>query len=369
MQCRHQVLLSIAVIYRRRRDIEALSCLAVCAYLLSSSVLTPNSKLTECRKFVADKRCRSNVLCFLPGQFVFEHGLLKFRGRLDKKYIEKHFPKAKFIDQDAIHRVSVPIGHPALEALANYFSKAPRSSRELGEPFVGDLLHRKDKTTIKYANAAVSLFDTYGLGAQGASRFFLLFWEEYMLYLRATFVQEEFQGAEEKDFSLGFEVFGYGNNLKEFGTNIVKNRFVLPNTNLSARLARILPEIELRDIGNVPNIKKKIELTSGWNKMGTRAAFLKLALRKNVSIVSLCAFRSFFLLAVELNMEFIPYNTAEKFLTSKSLKKFQRTIEHSDERNRQPIFSSTNVRYIKYVKDINEADPTIEGTNKRRREA
>lgn len=365
LQCRQQVLLSVSVIYRRRRDIEALSLLAVCSYMLSCSVLTPNAKLTECTKFIAENRCNFNVLCFLPGQFEFASGVLKFGGCLDKKYINLHFPKANYVDQGVTSLVISPIGNPALEQLASHFSSETRTRQELGTKFDGQLLYRLDPTTVKYANTAISLFNTYGLGAQGASRFFLLFWQEYMIYVRDRFVHRDYQCETLGEFSLGFECFGYGNNLKQFGDNIVKNPYK-SKVSLEDRFARLLPAIELSDLGNVTSITKKICFEGGWNKFGSRGAYLKLALNPLVNITSLHAFRAFFLLAVKLNMEYIPYNSAKKLLLAAGTKpRFQRTIGYTVDGDEKPTF--TDDCFLEDIAAINDGVPVVEESNKRRR--
>lgn len=359
--------MSIAVIYRRRRDIEALSCLAVCAYLLSSSVLTPNSKLTECMRFVSKNRCKSNVLCFLPGQFVFEHGALNFCGRLDKKYIKKHFPKANYVDLDVIRQVSVPIGNSDLEELAGQFSTVSRPN-EVGAKFEGELMYRSDALTVGYANAAYSLFTTYGLGAQGASRFFLLFWEEYMVHVRTRFVADEFKGEDLEQFSLGFECFGYQNDLKEFGTRITKSVYNVKNSTLSDRFSRLLPEISMTDMNNIPAIIKKVKLDGNWDKFGSRAAYLKLALNPGVHLHKLYGFRAFFLLAVHLHMEYIPNNSAKKLMmATEYVTKFQRTIPITKEGHKKPVFMRENTIYGELVADIEAGETEERGEHKRRR--
>ncbi|KAI8046959.1 hypothetical protein BDF21DRAFT_486936, partial [Thamnidium elegans] len=340
LQCRQKVLLSLAAEYRKRTDVQALSAVALCAYMLSSQILAPNQTLFECRKF-----------------FQVLNNVVSFRGRFDKKYLEKHFPKAKISANMARQTKALLSGIkcPQLAQLAEKFSSLPRKKSELGVLYKGTNLYNSRGSVEQYATSARAIFDKHGLGAQGASRFFQLFWEEYMMLVREHWVDSEFKKGSIEEYSLGFECFGYGNNLKQFGVNVKKTDYAQPNP-LSLRLQFLLPEILAADIGNVSAIGKKIKMTKAWEMFGSRGAYLQLALNEGVSLGSLSAFREFFILAVRLFMEYLPYNSGQKLLVGeKGLTRFQRTINHTKAGDRKPTLEQDFVE-DKYVQIIRRAD-------------
>ncbi|GAA5808408.1 hypothetical protein MFLAVUS_001799 [Mucor flavus] len=310
LQCRQKVLLSLAAVYKKRIDAEALSALALCAYMLS--------------KFVNRYRRRSNVLCFLPNQFKVVNSVVSFRGRLAKKYLDKQFPKAKLLNvlSRQTKMIVTDIKSPELVQLVGKFSSLPRNKSEIGTHYNGPNLFNSRESVVHYAKVAREIFDKHGLGAQGAGRFLQLFWEEYMLLVRDHWVDPEYKKSSIEEYSLGFECFGYDNNVKT-------TPYKLSNS-LSVRLQFLLPEIETSDIGDIAAISQKIKMTKAWEMFGSRGAYLQLALNQGVSLRSLTSFRKFFLLATHSFMECIPLSSGQKFLVGeKGLARFQRTIGHS----------------------------------------
>lgn len=366
LQCRQKVLLSLAAVYKKRIDAEALSALALCAYMLSSQVIAPNAKLYECRKFVNRYRRRSNVLCFLPNQFKVVNSVVSFRGRLAKKYLDKQFPKAKLLNvlSRQTKMIVTDIKSPELVQLVGKFSSLPRNKSEIGTHYNGPNLFNSRESVVHYAKVAREIFDKHGLGAQGAGRFLQLFWEEYMLLVRDHWVDPEYKKSSIEEYSLGFECFGYDNNVKT-------TPYKLSNS-LSVRLQFLLPEIETSDIGDIAAISQKIKMTKAWEMFGSRGAYLQLALNQGVSLRSLTSFRKFFLLATHSFMECIPLSSGQKFLVGeKGLARFQRTIGHSKQGNQKPRWEegfdkNSEVMFIRETDELVTAAGPSE-SNKRRR--
>ncbi|GAA5817747.1 hypothetical protein MFLAVUS_011298 [Mucor flavus] len=385
LQCRQKVLLSLAAVYKKRIDAEALSALALCAYMLSSQVIAPNAKLYECRKFVNRYRRRSNVLCFLPNQFKVVNSVVSFRGRLAKKYLDKQFPKAKLLNvlSRQTKMIVTDIKSPELVQLVGKFSSLPRNKSEIGTHYNGPNLFNSRESVVHYAKVAREIFDKHGLGAQGAGRFLQLFWEEYMLLVRDHWVDPEYKKSSIEEYSLGFECFGYDNNVK---TTPYK---------LSNSLSFLLPEIETSDIGDIAAIEdcprllkgitnltvmlyykefmiQKIKMTKAWEMFGSRGAYLQLALNQGVSLRSLTSFRKFFLLATHSFMECIPLSSGQKFLVGeKGLARFQRTIGHSKQGDQKPRWEegtdkNSEVMFIRETDELVTAAGPSE-SNKRRR--
>jgi hypothetical protein len=322
--------LNLAATFKKRVDIEALSALNLCGYILSSQVFGANAKLYECRKFIAKNRCKNNLLCLLPGQFTaVNNESFSFTGRFDNVYLSKQFPKTRLSNflVSGANLVQSNIKNPQLARLVGKFPSWTRIKNDIGErQYEGECVLNPRGKADHYAQLANNIFTKYGLGAEGAGRFFQLFWEEYMSFVRDYWVDPEFQ---KEEYYLGFECFGYGNNLKEFGTRAKKTDYLL-KIDLETRLNTLLPEISRSDLGDVTKISKKIRLTKSWDLFGTRGAYLALALNPGVNMRSLVVFRKFFVLATSLFMEHIPKaSMTNKLVGVKGRSRFQRTAVYS----------------------------------------
>ncbi|KAI8064878.1 hypothetical protein BDF21DRAFT_427322 [Thamnidium elegans] len=106
--------------------------------------------------------------------------------------------------------------------------------------------------TAFYFGKANEIFLMYGLTAESCSRFFELYFQEYVV-LMGKFVRPELKGD-----SLGMECFSYRHPVDAFHS--VRKNAYNQGTTLSRRFQYALPYVSSREFGDAGEIERKVKL-------------------------------------------------------------------------------------------------------------
>ncbi|KAI7873372.1 uncharacterized protein EV154DRAFT_487246 [Mucor mucedo] len=213
ISCRLAFLNELAFKFEGKQNLRSLSCVAMVSLLLNSLMHPGNSSRTDAKNFVKARRSQNSCLLFLKDAFVLLEGEVEFDDVFERTRLQKQFYDinviADVVEPEATSfglEMVIPTGRPGnLTTRAYGQIKSPElqeagRSWVWGETFldVGRLnlrdlhLHDTSKriTMEKYAPAK-SVMVMYGLGFDGALRFFEIFWKEYFEVLPKGSFQPE----------------------------------------------------------------------------------------------------------------------------------------------------------------------------------